>query len=168
MANPVSGGPAAALLEKLAARSWRAVFAESCTAGLAADLLARIPGASGVLWGSFVCYTPEAKAAMLGLDRGFIGRYGAVSRETARAMAQGALDKSGAEAAAAVTGLAGPGGDGSGEPVGTVWIATALRGEAAEAVRFQFDGSRNEIRARAAAAALEELLKRVSPERRTE
>jgi PncC family amidohydrolase len=136
------------------------VLAESCTGGLAADLIARIPGASRVLWGSFVAYTPAAKAGMLGLDPRLLEQYGAVSRETACALAEGALEKSGVHLAAAVTGLAGPAGDGSAVPVGTVWIATAIRGAAA-ARAFHFQGSRNEVRIFAAAAVLEEALKRL-------
>jgi PncC family amidohydrolase len=137
------------------------VLAESCTGGLAADLIARIPGASRVLWGSFVVYTPAAKAGMLGLDPGLLAKYGSVSRETACALAVGALEKSGACLSAAVTGLAGPAGDGSAVPVGTVWIATAIRGGEAAAAVFHFPGSRNEVRISAAAAALEEVLKRL-------
>jgi PncC family amidohydrolase len=124
-------------------------------------LIARIPGASRVLWGSFVTYTVDAKVNMLGLNRDLIKKYGAVSRETACAMAEGALEKSGASLAAAVTGLAGPGGDGSAVPVGTVWIATAIRGEKAEAKVFHYRGSRNGIRNSAAAAAVGETLKRI-------
>jgi PncC family amidohydrolase len=148
------------LVEKLAAASKKAVLAESCTAGLAADLIACIPGASRVLWGSFVCYTVEAKAAMLGLDPVRIEKHGAVSRETACAMAEGALEKSGADIAAAVTGLAGPDGDGR-VPVGTVWIACALRGNKALADEFHFAGSRDEVRS-AAAVELIKLLTNIA------
>jgi PncC family amidohydrolase len=137
------------------------VLAESCTGGLAAGLIARIPGASRVLWGSFVSYTPEAKVRMLGLSRRLLKKYGAVSRETACAMAEGALKKSGVFLALALTGLAGPGGDGSAVPVGTVWIAAAVRGVPAEAVEFYFEGGRNQIRNSAVAAALGEALKRL-------
>jgi PncC family amidohydrolase len=149
------------LLRNLSARGAKLVLAESCTAGLAADLLACIPGASRVLWGSFICYTEDAKAAMLGLDRKKIEQYGAVSRETACAMAEGALAKSGAFAAGAVTGLAGPDGDGSGLPLGTVWIASALKGGLTTAGVFHFSGSRNEIRRAAADCVIGELLKRI-------
>ena len=145
------------LIQDLASRSLTVALAESCTAGLAADMLARVPGASKVLWGSFVCYTPEAKAAMLGLDRKRLERYGLVSEETARDMAAGALEKSGAPLAAAITGLAGPDGDGSGTPVGTVWIAAASRAGKTGTRVFHFQGSRGEIRLAAAAAALEAL-----------
>ncbi|GHV67658.1 competence damage-inducible protein A [Spirochaetia bacterium] len=158
---PDSAAVAEKLIERLSALSWTVAMAESCTAGLAADLLAQISGASRVLWGSFVCYTPAAKTAMLGLEGSLIARYGAVSRETACAMAEGALKKSGADAALAVTGLAGPLGDGSAVPVGTVWIAAALRNRPVEAVSFHYEGSRNEIRAAAAVDALGELLKRL-------
>jgi PncC family amidohydrolase len=157
---------AALLVREFDGGSRTLVLAESCTAGLAADLVARIPGASRVLWGSFVCYTPAAKIAMLGLDRRRLEQYGLVSEETAGDMARSALEKSGASVAASVTGLAGPGGDGSAVPVGVVWAALAWNPgrDAAEtpviaARRFFFQGSRNEIRLRAAAALLEELLK---------
>jgi PncC family amidohydrolase len=149
---------AESLIACLAKESQTLALAESCTAGLAADLLAHIPGASKVLWGSFVCYTPEAKVAMLGLDPGRLKMHGLVSAETARDMALGALVKSGAGMAAGVTGLAGPCGDGSGVPVGTVWIAAVRRpGEAAPAREFHFQGSRNDVRLQAAIAVLEVL-----------
>jgi PncC family amidohydrolase len=146
------------LVDLLSASSRTLALAESCTAGLGADLLARIPGASRVLWGSFVCYTVDAKVRMLGLDRSMVERAGAVSGETARAMAMGALEKSGAHAAGAVTGLAGPDGDGTEVPVGTVWIALASRGGESGARCFHFDGSRNEVRNAAAVKLAEELL----------
>ncbi|MDR2435333.1 MAG: CinA family protein [Treponema sp.] len=147
------------LIRNLSAASRTLALAESCTAGLVSDFLARIPGASRVLWGSFVCYTAGAKVSMLGLDRERLERYGLVSGETARDMALGALGKSGSSAAAAVTGLAGPDGDGSGAAVGTVWIAVALRDKGVvPAKEFRFRGSRNEVRLQAAAAVLEELL----------
>jgi PncC family amidohydrolase len=147
-----------ALLKKLGKT---AVLAESCTAGLAADLIARVPGASAVLWGSFVTYAAEAKIRMLGVGEDTLRRYGAVSRETAGAMASGAMAKSGADFALSVTGLAGPDGDGSGVPVGTVWIGLARRGEEPRAELFHFSGSRNAVRQAAAEKAVEELLKYV-------
>ncbi|GHT77262.1 competence damage-inducible protein A [Spirochaetia bacterium] len=131
----------------------RIVAAESCTAGLVADLLAGVPGASGVLWGSFVSYTPDAKVRMLGVDDALLRQYGAVSRETAVSMAQGALERSEADIAVSVTGLAGPDGDGSGVPVGTVWIGVAWSNGAKAGV-YHFSGSRNEVRRCAAVEAL--------------
>jgi len=146
------------LVERLAAASKKVVFAESCTAGSASGLLASAPGASGVLWGSFVCYAIPAKVKMLGLNKGLIMRYGAVSRETACAMAAGALKQSGADFAVSITGLAGPDGDGSGVPVGTVWIGLASQAEGSSAKEFRYAGARNEVRERAAQEALRELL----------
>jgi PncC family amidohydrolase len=152
------GNPAFELVREFAARSLTLALAESCTAGLAADSLACVSGASKVLWGSFVCYTVDAKVKMLGVDGGIVARYGAVSAETASAMATGALEKSGADAAAAVTGLAGPDGDGSAVPVGTVWIAVRRREGESEAEVFHFSGARNEIRQAACEKLLEKLL----------
>jgi PncC family amidohydrolase len=101
---------------------------------------------------------------MLGIGEETLARYGLVSGETARAMAAGALEKSAADAAVSVTGLAGPGGDGSPVPVGTVWIGTALRGAASQAEQVHFTGPRNELRQKAARAALEHILKRLTEE----
>jgi PncC family amidohydrolase len=150
---------AACLIEKLKTAAKKLVLAESCTAGLISSLLAEVPGASGVLWGSFVCYTKEAKTSMLGLDGSELLTDGLVSEKTVRSMAAGALQKSGADIAAAVTGLAGPDGDGSNTPVGTVWIAAALRSGGIRTKEFHFTGSRNEVRVNAACAALEEIKK---------
>ena len=143
---------AQALLCKLKERSVTLALAESCTAGLISAILADIPGASEVLWGCFVCYTPQAKVSMLGLDRDALAANGLVSGETARSMADGALRKSGANIAASVTGLAGPDGDGSGTAVGTVWTAAAMRDGKSTAREFHFTGSRNAVRIHAAIA----------------
>jgi PncC family amidohydrolase len=156
--------PAEVLIEGLVQASLTLVAAESCTSGLVADLLAGVPGASRVFWGSFVTYTPDAKKRMLAVDEALLRVHGAVSRETALAMAKGALERSGADMALSVTGLAGPGGDGSPAPVGTVWIGTAVRGGEGEASEFHFTGTRNEIRAAAAREALNVLLSRLKNE----
>jgi PncC family amidohydrolase len=147
------------LVEALSRRSQTVAAAESCTAGLVADLFARIPGASQVFWGSLVTYTVDAKVKILGLDKGELERYGPVSRETVCAMALGALEKSGADYSVAVSGLAGPGGDGTAVPVGTVWIAVLGRDRAPRACKFSFKGPRNEIREKAALEALRILSK---------
>ncbi|MDR1248464.1 MAG: nicotinamide-nucleotide amidohydrolase family protein [Treponema sp.] len=161
MTESAETDPAAPLIEALAAASQTLVAAESCTAGLVADRLARIPGASRVFWGSFVTYAADAKERVLGVDPELIRRRGAVSRETALAMASGALEKSGAHMAVSVTGLAGPDGDGSGQPVGTVWIGIARRGLPPEAVVRYFAGDRNAVREAAAAEAIAELLRTI-------
>ncbi|GHV44677.1 hypothetical protein AGMMS49546_29040 [Spirochaetia bacterium] len=156
------GGAAELLVKKLTALSKTAALAESCTAGLAADLIARVPGASNALWGSFVSYTVDAKVKMLGLEKAAVEKYGPVSRETACAMAEAALDKSGVDLAAAITGLAGPGGDGTAATVGTVWIATTVRGGETRAQVFHYQDSRSRVRNAAAARAVEALLERLS------
>jgi len=164
------------LVKMLAASGATIAAAESCTAGLAAASIAEIPGASHVLWGSFVVYTVDAKVSMLGIPLDVIETYGAVSKPVATAMAEAALEKSGALWAFSVTGFAGPGaGIHRGEeiPAGTVWIAVAGRdgantglvapgGVFTEARAFAFPGSRNEVRRAAAAAALREVLQRAS------
>ena len=144
------------------------VFAESCTAGLAADFIVRIPGASNVFWGSFVSYRDDAKLKMLGVPEELINRYGAVSRQVAIAMAEGALEKSGTSMAVSITGLAGPDGDEKGTPIGTVWIGLTCLDESSPgtllsgAKGYLFSGERNELREAAATAALELLLDRLT------
>ncbi|MDR2482285.1 MAG: CinA family protein [Treponema sp.] len=160
-ALPLLDELAARLVEAAGARGLTVAAAESCTGGRIADCLARIPGASRVLWGSFVCYSIEAKDRMLGIPPDTAARFGAVSREIALAMARAALEQSGADMAVSATGLAGPEGDGSPVPVGTVWIGSARRGGAAEASVYHFEGSRNEVRDAAAGQALHALLSRV-------
>ena len=146
------------LVKDLGEQGKMIALAESCTAGLLADFIARVPGASGVLWGSFVVYTPDAKIRMLGLPEKLLKTHGPVSKPVALAMAEGALKKSGASWAVSVTGLAGPGGDNTRVPVGTVWIGVAGRDCLNRAKMFLFEGSRSEVREAATAAALEELL----------
>ena len=147
---------AACLIEKLKKLSVTLALAESCTAGLVSSFLAGIPGVSSVFWGCFTCYTKEAKISMLGLDKNELNANGLVSEKTARLMAHAALNKSGAKIAASVTGIAGPGGDGSEVPVGTVWAATAPQNGEVRTREFFFPGvGRNEVRIRAAMAVIE-------------
>jgi len=98
---------------------------------------------------------------MLGVPEELLIKHGPVSRPVALAMADGALEKSGASWAVSVTGLAGPDGDASGIPTGTVWIGVAGRYENSRAKRRLFMGNRNEVREAAAAVALEELLRQI-------
>ena len=150
------------LVRLLVDRSLYLAAAESCTGGLAADAIIRVPGASSCFWGSYVCYTPRAKMQMLGIGEKQLNEYGLVSRETACAMALGALEKSGADIAVSITGIAGPGGSPD-APVGTVWIAAApggnkAEGKTAEAAEFHFSGSRNDVRRQAARQALIQIM----------
>jgi nicotinamide-nucleotide amidase len=119
---------AATLLDDLRGRGLRLATAESCTGGLIAGLLTEIPGASDVLERGFVTYANAAKTELLGVPEALITEHGAVSEAVARAMALGALARSRADIAVAVTGLAGPGGGSAGKPVGLVHIAAARRG----------------------------------------
>ena len=142
------------LIELLAEKRLRVAVAESCTGGLVGSLLAGVPGASNVFLGGFTTYTVDAKQKMLGIDAALLERYGAVSMECASAMAASARERAEADLALSVTGLAGPLGDGSLNPVGTVWIGAASRGAQPFAQIHHFTGSRSEIRAKAAAAVL--------------
>jgi PncC family amidohydrolase len=150
---------AEALMRKLIADSRTLALAESCTAGLVSGFLASVPGASKALWGSFVCYSQSAKISMLGIPREKLQCCGLVSGETASLMADGAQQRSGADIAAAVTGIAGPEGDDGDAAVGTVWIATLSRNPMRDgpvvSKEFHFSGSRNEVRLQAAAAVIE-------------
>jgi nicotinamide-nucleotide amidase len=119
---------ARALLDLCRARKLTIATAESCTGGLVAATLTEIPGSSDVFERGFVTYSDAAKAAMLGVPTLVLQRFGAVSRETAEAMAQGALVHSPADLAVSITGIAGPGGGSPGKPVGLVHFAAAARG----------------------------------------
>jgi nicotinamide-nucleotide amidase len=159
---------AARLVERLSGGRYSLALAESCTAGLVSDLIARVSGASNVFWGSFVCYSPGAKKLMLRIDGDFLEKHGLVSAETAGKMALNALELSGATIGAAVTGLAGPFGDGSETPVGTVYVAVARRdgGVTADVESFFFSGTRAEIRIQAAKAVIEQVLEIINNEQR--
>ena len=165
MASAALDSIAEQLVRLLKERSMFMTAAESCTAGLLAEIIGRIPGASACFWGSFVCYTPQAKMIMLGIKEELLSEYGPVSEETARAMALGALEKSGVDMAVSITGIAGPGNNGSALALGTVWIATAFRSESkvdTEALKFHFSGDRNNIREQAAGKALEQIIIRLN------
>jgi nicotinamide-nucleotide amidase len=116
------------VLDLCRARGLRVVTAESCTGGLVAGALTEIAGSSDVVDRGFVTYSNEAKQAMLGVPAAMLKRHGAVSSETAAAMAKGALKNSLADIAVSITGIAGPGGGSKEKPVGLVYFAAARRG----------------------------------------
>jgi len=118
---------ASALLEVCRRKQLRIATAESCTGGLIAATLTEIPGSSDVVERGFVTYSNAAKQTMLDVPAATIGQFGEVSRETAEAMATGALAHSPAELAVSVTGIAGPGGARPGKPVGLVHFAAASK-----------------------------------------
>ena len=119
---------AAALLKAYERKGLKIATAESCTGGLIAGLLTEIAGSSAVVERGFVTYSNEAKADLVGVPPALIAAHGAVSEPVARAMAEGALARSRADVAVAVTGIAGPGGATATKPVGLVHFALARRG----------------------------------------
>lgn len=129
--------------------------AESCTGGLVAAALTAIAGSSGVVERGFVAYSNEAKREMLGVPASTIARFGAVSAETAAAMAQGALARAAVELAVSVVGVAGPGGGSAEKPVGVVHFGIAQRAGANRGERHLFPGDRTAIRQTALRRALE-------------
>ena len=140
----------------------RLVVAESCTGGLVSAALTEIPGSSSVFDAGFVTYSNEQKMSILGVSGDVLDTFGAVSIATAWAMAQGALDRSGADIAVSITGIAGPDGGSELKPVGTVVFARAEKGNVSENVvadlrRFDDEG-RQKVRLQAALGALELLL----------
>ncbi|HET6449720.1 MAG TPA: nicotinamide-nucleotide amidohydrolase family protein [Spirochaetia bacterium] len=146
--------PAQLVTEALLERGARLVVAESCTGGLIAKYLTDLSGSSRVFWGGFLSYANEAKETLLGVDRRTLDEHGAVSEPVVIAMSEGARKSSGAEAAVAVSGVAGPEGGTPEKPVGTVWIAVSLKDGGSSAWRFAFSGSRDMVRRRSAVAAL--------------
>lgn len=138
------------------------VVAESCTGGLVAGALTAIAGSSAVFDRGWVTYSNEAKREMLGVSEDILATFGAVSVACAWAMAQGALERSGAATAVAITGVAGPGGGSADKPVGTVLFARARRGADPREVvadRKDFgDLGRDEIRRQAVICALDLLM----------
>jgi len=141
----------------------RAATAESCTGGWIAKALTDIAGSSDWFVEGFVTYSNESKVRRLGVPRAVLEKHGAVSEPTVRAMAAGALRRSNAQVAVAVTGIAGPGGAVPGKPVGTVWLGWATRRGNAVRVGAQvkhFRGDRETVRRKAVRAALLGLLKR--------
>lgn len=131
----------------------RVATAESCTGGLIAAALTEVPGSSDVFERGFVTYSNEAKRELLGVSADLLRRHGAVSREVADAMALGALARSHADIAVAVTGVAGPGGGTAEKPVGLVHLAAARHGRVIHQALGLGDIGRGEIRRRTVQAA---------------
>jgi nicotinamide-nucleotide amidase len=161
MTVPAKAGELALDLGRaLAAHGWRVATAESCTGGLVAGTITEIAGSSGWFDRGFVTYSNEAKVELLGVAAATLARSGAVSEETAREMAAGAIAASRAKLAVAVTGIAGPDGGTPDKPLGTVCFAWARRAGAVETATRRFPGDRAEVRAASVAAALQGLLDR--------
>jgi nicotinamide-nucleotide amidase len=154
------------VLDLCRARSWTLATAESCTGGMVAARLTSVPGSSEVFLGSVVAYADEVKQRELGVDPGTLERYGAVSAETAVAMASGARVRLRADVAVSVTCIAGPGGGTPEKPVGLVYVH-AETPEASRGIEFTYGQDRDSIRRRATVASLH-LLRRLLSQSRHE
>ena len=146
---------------RLKAKGLKLATAESCTGGWVAQVITSIPGSSGWFDCGFVTYSNDAKCEMLGVRTETLGAHGAVSEQTVREMASGALDHSGAGVAVAVTGVAGPTGGSPEKPVGMVCLAWALSGHPAESETRKFEGDRDAVRRQSVIRALQGLLERI-------
>jgi nicotinamide-nucleotide amidase len=137
---------AQSVLDACRARGWHVATAESCTGGLVAGALTAIAGSSDVVDRGFVTYSNEAKSELLGVLPETIAVHGAVSAESAAAMAEGALARAPVDLAVSVTGVAGPGGGGAEKPVGLVIFGVARRGRPCRTERHIFAGDRSAVR----------------------
>lgn len=142
-----------ALTKLLIKKKYTMTTAESCTGGMIAARMVNAPGVSAVLKSGFITYANEAKEEMLGVSHDTLEKFGAVSRETAEEMAEGAAKAAHTDAAVAVTGIAGPDGGTKEKPVGLVYIGVNVRGNV-EVREYHFSGSRQKIRESVTAAAL--------------
>jgi nicotinamide-nucleotide amidase len=155
MINPALTAAARALLDLCRTRRLKIATAESCTGGLVAATLTDIPGSSDVVDRAFVTYSNAAKQTMLGVPPALLERFGAVSRETAEAMARGALAHAPVHLAVSITGIAGPGGAVPGKPVGLVHFAACSRTRRIVYQERQFgDIGRTQVREASVAVAL--------------
>lgn len=146
---------AAELVGKLIEKNLKIAFAESCTGGMIASAVVDIPDASKVLYEGVVTYSNEAKEARLGVSRKTLERFGAVSEETAREMAEGLLKN--ADIGVATTGIAGPSGGTPEKPVGLVYIAIAGKGGTV-VIKNNFRGDRSSVRRQTRNKALKSAL----------
>lgn len=144
--------------DALVERGWRLATAESCTGGLIASTATSIAGSSDWFECGFVTYHARSKVRLLGVSMQTIDTWSVVSEPVAREMALGALERSDATLSVSVTGVAGPGGGEAATPVGTVWLAWALKDPTPtllQASRFQFSGDRSRVREDATQAAFD-------------
>jgi nicotinamide-nucleotide amidase len=155
------GSSVAELGDLLRRRKAVVAVAESCTGGLVAKLMTDLAGSSEWFERGLVTYSNRAKQELLGVGPDVLARFGAVSRECADAMARGLMIMTPADWAVAITGIAGPGGGSPGKPVGLVWLAWARRDGAVECAELRLTGTREQIRAASAEAAIAGLLERL-------
>ena len=155
--NELRVDAACAVVQKALATKATVATAESCTGGLIAASLTEVPGSSAVVRGGVVSYVNDVKMKSLDVPENAFVDGSAVCEDVAVAMARGAASELGADVACSVTGIAGPGGEEPGKPVGTVWIGISSSGNAF-AKEFHFKGNRENVRAQATQAALEMIL----------
>jgi nicotinamide-nucleotide amidase len=141
------------VLERARRRGVRIAVAESCTGGMLGERLTAIPGSSDVFLGGVIAYDNSVKRSMLGVSDADLSDFGAVSEEVAVQMARGIRQRLDSDIGIGITGVAGPGGGTAAKPVGMVWVALAGIGETARCLRLF--GTRQEVRQRAAQAALD-------------
>ena len=154
--------PEVTLIKELARRHMTAASAESCTGGYISKRLTDVPGASEVFSGACVTYTCDAKERLVGVSHETLERFGAVSEQTAREMAEGVRRVLGTDLGVSTTGLAGPGGGTPELPVGTVWIAVAsAHGTVAKRLSLPSDASREQIRYDTASEAIRLVLEQL-------
>ena len=142
----------------LKARGLWLTTAESCTGGWVGEAMTSVSGSSQWYDRGFITYTNQAKQDMLGVDKTTLDSYGAVSNETVREMALGALQRSCADISVAISGIAGPTGGTPEKPVGLTWLAWATKNGEIISERHHFSGGRREVRRKAVKAALEGIL----------
>ncbi|KAB2647507.1 MAG: competence/damage-inducible protein A [Verrucomicrobia bacterium] len=149
------------IVDRLSARGETLATAESCTGGLLAHRVTNVPGASAVFLEGFVTYANEAKTRALGVDAALLRAHGAVSREVAAAMAEGARTAAGVDHALATTGIAGPGGGSDAKPLGTVFIALATKLGPTTVEQHRFPTDRETFKDLTAQTALDLLRRRL-------
>ena len=155
--NEIATQQAEQLAEIFLKTSNKLVTAESCTGGGLAEILTRLPGSSAWFERGFVTYSNESKQEILSVPIETLEQFGAVSEETASAMAKGALENSRADYSVAITGIAGPGGGSEDKPGGTVCFAWYGRNEGGSTTRICFDGDRLKVREQACMLAMQGL-----------
>lgn len=152
------------VLENYRGAGLKLVTAESCTGGLIGACLTEIAGSSDAVEQGFITYSNKSKTDLLGVSANLIRKHGAVSAEVVRAMAEGAIERSNADAAVAVTGIAGPSGGTEEKPIGLVFVGAARRGEKPLTEHHVFPGDRHEVRLATVGAALD-LLARIAEQK---
>ncbi len=152
-----------ALVDILIKKKLKISTAESCTGGLLSKLITDVPGSSSVFMGGVIAYDNGVKKRLLGVPGRILKCYGAVSFECALAMAEGLKVSVPSDLRVSITGVAGPGGGSEKKPVGSVFIALAVKGGETSVLRCLFRGDRDMIRSSAAKLALEFILEELSP-----